>query len=83
MANRRRHVVEEVERLREDETIVGVRRNALRVAQVRDHAGSSIAGIDIEHVGSFNAIASVPPRQIRIEHLQDRSVNVGGVPCDE
>ena len=77
------HVVDQVDRLRQDETVVGILRHLLDGSQVGHDCRAMIAGIDVEDVGAAYAVAAVARRELGIQHLQHVAVHVGGVPPHE
>src|SRR5688500_11135656 len=74
MLNRRSHVVDVLEGLRQDDAIEAARRKRVRIGEIGDEAGLGVLWIDVEDIGFLDAMTK-PARVIRIQHLEDPTAN--------
>ena len=76
MPDRRGGVVDDAQRLRQDEAVVGVVGNRIGARQVRDHGGVRVAGVHVQHVGVGDAFGAEHAACTRVLHFQDASADV-------
>ena len=76
LAKHRGHVVDQMERLGEDDAVVRPARNRIGATQVGDHGGEAVARIDIDDVAGCDGVAAKPARVNRIPYFENAAANV-------
>src|SRR5262249_4320635 len=70
------HVVDDVQRLDEDEAIVPVRGDPIRSAEVGHDGGPLVGGIDVEDIHYGDGVTPEDLRVSRVLHLQHAAADV-------
>jgi hypothetical protein len=82
MPDGRRHVFDEVERLREDEAVERLGRHGAGVLKIRDDGRFPILRIDVEHV-AVQDVRSEPSGVVAIPHLEDAAMDARSLLVEE
>ena len=71
------HVVDEVQRLREDEAVVGLERQLLRDTKISDQRRARIPRVDVEDIRMIHPLRAERCRQAAVQHFEHPTMNVG------
>ena len=79
LGNDGRHVVDEVQRLRENDAVVGSRSDRVRMAEIGDDRRRAVGRIDVDDITRRDRVPAVLFRVHPVSDLEDSSSNVSPV----
>ena len=83
LGNDRRHIVDELQCLRDDDAVVAVRRDRVRTPEIGDDRRLAVCRIDVEHIVRRDGVSTETLRIRRVPDLEDSTSHVGPVDLEK